>query len=108
MELADLPEAIGQRGPAAFLVTTNENRAHVISVSVALIAGSLQVEAGRRTMRNAVARPQVTLLWPHNAAHPHFSLLVDGHASVSADGAHLVITPSSAVLHRATGRGPDC
>jgi hypothetical protein len=35
--------------------------------------------------------------------HPKHSLLVDGTARASDDGEWLVITPTSAILHRAGG-----
>lgn len=108
MQLADLPAAIAQRGSAVFLLTVGEVRPHVVSVSVAVVAGQLEVGAGRRTARNVADHPEVTLLWPHDDTHPDNSLLVDGTASLTADGERLAIVASRAVLHRASGRGPAC
>lgn len=105
VDLADLPAAIADRGAAAFLVTSGEIRPHVVSVAVTVVGDHLEVGAGRRTAANATARPEVTLLWPVDAGHPANSLLVDGTASISADGERLEIVASSAILHRAGGRG---
>lgn len=108
VELTDLSAAIALRGPTAFLVTVGEVGPHVVSVSVAMVGGRLEVGAGRRTARNVADHPEVTVLWPHGVEDRDNSLLVDGTASLMADGERAVITPSSAVLHRARNRGPDC
>ncbi len=108
VELADLPDAIARRGPGAFLVTIGEGGPHVVSVSVAMVGGHLDMGAGRRTARNVAARPAVTLLWPHGVDHPDDSLLVDGTASLADDDDRLTVTPSSAILHRSGGVGGTC
>ena len=55
------------------------------------------LEAGRRTVGNAAARPAVALLWP--PAEPGgYSLIVDGDATTADD--RLVVAPTKAVLHR--------
>lgn len=121
MELADLAQTIAERGPAAFLVTVRETRPHIVSVKVSIAippptagagagAGAicgpvLVVGAGRRTAANIAIHSQVTLLWPYSPDHPGHSLLVDGTAVLADDGEQLVITPQSAILHRAGGRG---
>lgn len=104
VDLTELPAAVADRGPAAFLVTTGEERPHVVAVVVDVVDGALEVGAGRRTVANAAARPEVTLLWPADAAHPANSLLIDGTASPADQGERLRIAPSAAVLHRAGGR----
>jgi hypothetical protein len=104
VSLPDLPAVIEQRGAAAYLVTVRDTRPHVVEVSVAAREGRLVVAPGRRTSRNIVERPLVTLLWPVSAEHPDHSLLVDGTAQMTADGEWLEITPTSAVLHRVGGR----
>lgn len=104
VSLADLPTELVARGPAAFLVTVGSERPHIVSVTVTVVGDHLEVGAGRRTATNAAARPEITLLWPHDASHPDLSLLVDGRATASTDGERLVIVPSSAILHRAGGR----
>ncbi|MCU1496180.1 MAG: pyridoxamine 5-phosphate oxidase-like protein [Acidimicrobiales bacterium] len=104
IDLADLPAAVAERGEAAFLVTSGDVRPHVVAVVVEVVDGALEVGAGRRTAANAAGRPEVTLLWPADVAHPANSLLVDGTATLVADGERLRIVPATAVLHRAGGR----
>lgn len=104
MDLADLPDAIRDRGPAAFLVTIGDVRPHVVAVLVTVVDGHLEVGAGRRTAANVAERPTVTLLWPDGPTHPANSLLVDGTATASADGERLAIEPTGAILHRTGGR----
>lgn len=106
VELDDLPGRIGTRTAQAYLVTIRDQRPHVVSVAPAgRDDGALVVGAGRRTALNVAEHPEVTLLWPSDAGDPNHSLLVDGTAAPGADGETLVITPTSAILHRArTGR----
>lgn len=104
VKLEDLADVIGERGPDAYLVTVRDTRPHVVAVSVAVRDGLLVVGAGRRTARNIEDRPLATLLWPVSPGHPNHSLLVDGTARRSDDGEWLLITPTSAILHRAGGR----
>jgi hypothetical protein len=104
VKLEDLAGVIGERGPDAYLVTVRDTRPHVVAVSVAVRDGLLVVGAGRRTARNIEDRPLATLLWPVSSEHPNHSLLVDGTARRSDDGEWLLITPTSAILHRAGGR----
>jgi hypothetical protein len=102
--IEDLADTLTDRGPDAYLVTVRESRPHVVQVSVAVRGEVLVVAPGRRTPTNIAQHPDVTLLWPVDASHPHHSLLVDGTARMSVDGEWLEITPRSAVLHRAGGR----
>ncbi len=103
--LDDLGEAIARRTGQAYLVSIRGSRPHVVSVAPRSAPdGSLVVGAGRRTAANVAERPEVTLLWPADGGDPTHSLLVDGTAAASADGAELVVTPSSAILHRARTR----
>lgn len=101
VELADLPTRIAARTAQAYLVTVRESRPHVVSVTpVAGEAGTLVVGAGRRTSANIAEHPEVTLLWPVDEGDPKHSLLVDGTAAPGDDGETLVVTPTSAILHR--------
>lgn len=102
--LEDLPGVIDERGADAYLVTVRDTRPHVVAVSVVHRDEAIVVGAGRRTAVNVVDRPDATLLWPVSPEHPKHSLLVDGTARVSDDGEWLIITPTSAILHRAGGR----
>lgn len=104
VKLEDLAGVVGERGPDAYLVTVRDTRPHVVAVSVAVRDGLLVVGSGRRTAMNIEDRPLATLLWPTSPDHPKHSLLVDGTARRSDDGEWLLITPTSAILHRAGGR----
>lgn len=102
VDLADLAEAIAERGPAAYLVTVRDTRPHIVQVEVGWRGDALVVAAGRRTSINVATHPEVALLWPVDDRHPHHSLLVDATARV--EGEALVLAPTHAVLHRAGGR----
>jgi hypothetical protein len=102
--IEDLADTLADRGADAYLITVRDTRPHVVQVSVAVRGDVLVVAPGRRTARNIDDRPDVTLLWPVDASHPHHSLLVDGTARMSVDGEWLEIRPNAAVLHRAGGR----
>jgi hypothetical protein len=104
VRLEDLAGVIAERGPDAYLVTVRHDRPHVVAVSVGARGEALVVGAGRRTAMNIEDHPLATLLWPVTDAHPDHTLLVDGTATISDDGAWLLITPTSAILHRAGGR----
>lgn len=105
VELDDLPERIAGRTGQAYLVTIRDRRPHVVSVTPRVDAGTVVVGAGRRTAMNIAEHPEVTLLWPIDDGDPKHSLLVDGTAAPTASGEELVITPTSALLHRVrTGR----
>ncbi len=100
VELDDLPEQIAGRTGQAYLVTIRDQRPHVVSVTPHPHGGTIVVGAGRRTAMNVAGHPEVTLLWPTDDGDPQHSLLVDGTAAPTADGEELVITPTSAILHR--------
>lgn len=104
VKLEDLAGVIDERGPDAYLVTVRDTRPHIVAVAVAHRDGLLVVGAGRRTAINVEDRPLATLLWPVSPEHPKHSLLVDGTARRSDDGEWLIVTPTSAILHRAGGR----
>jgi len=101
VELDDLPAKVATRTGQAYLVTIRDERPHVVSVAPApQDDGTLVVGAGRRTALNIAERPEVTLLWPTDEGDPKHSLLVDGTAAPGPDGETLVVTPTSAILHR--------
>lgn len=101
VELPDLPDTIAGRTAQAYLVSIREQRPHVVSVApAAQDDGTLVVGAGRRTSLNIAEHPDVTLLWPTDEGDPKHSLLVDGIAALGPDGETLVVTPTSAILHR--------
>jgi hypothetical protein len=83
---------------AGYLLTSGDDRVKAVSAQPQLASGVLRVERpGRGSIANAAANPTVTLLYPPRSA-PGMSLLVDGTATV--DGDDVVITPTSAVLHK--------
>ncbi len=114
----DLTELATQLEPFgfAYLLTVGEQlRPHAVAVRPVLAEGLLTVEGlGRRTGDNLAARPDVSLVWPP-VEEGGYTLIVDGHAAVTASGA--TVEPSHAVLHRpadhaapagTTGCGSDC
>jgi hypothetical protein len=110
--LEALHDRIGEYGRRAFLVTTDGEHPHVVSVVVDLDGDRLVVEAGRRSSANVRAHPTVTLVWPPAAADGDYGLIVDGEGQ-PADGEQgpLAVAPTAAVLHRmadAAGDGPSC
>ncbi len=58
---------IGTFQSAPYLLTVSEDaRPHAVSVVVSWRDDELVMGAGNRSMANAVARPDVSLLWPSN------------------------------------------
>lgn len=93
-ELADRLDAY----PWGYLVTVRDDgRAQMLAVPTRYVDGHLVVTAGRGTMSNATARPNVTLLFP-GATGEDFSLIIDGDAMVVDE--QVAVTPTWAVLHR--------
>lgn len=111
VELAALRAELEKEGAAAYLVSVGEGGGpHVVSVLVSWVGDRLAVGAGRRTGRNVVDRPAVTLLWPA-AEDGGLSLLVDGTGEVA--GEQVLVTPTFAIRHRAVtdpdgSRRSDC
>ena len=107
-----LREETDRFGPVAFLLTVSDDgRPHAVSVPVAWAGEDLVAETGRRTARNASARPAVSLLW--GPVEPGgYSLIVDGDAAVTPvddpdrEGGRIAVRPTTAVLHRSAA-GPD-
>jgi hypothetical protein len=115
VKLDSLDEALADYGYAYLMTVGETQRTHVVAVTPALQDGVLRVEQpGRRTASNAETRPGASLVFP--PAEPGgYSLIVDGDAR--RDGDQLLVTPTSAVLHRpaepgagpsASGCGSDC
>ena len=98
----------------AYLMTVgNTHRSHAAAVVPSLAGGELLIrEPGNTTLKNARARPAVSLVWPPSSIE-EYSLIVDGTAEESPDG--ITVSPTRAVLHRPApspdGSGPcgsDC
>ncbi len=95
--LPDLPSAL-QAYPWGYLVTVRDDlRAQSLAVPTNWSDGALQMSAGTGTRANATARPDVTMVFP-SPIPGEYSLIVDGVATVLADG--ITVTPTWAVLHR--------
>ena len=105
VELAGLAEEVSRFGATPYLVTVGaDSRPHAVSVHVGWDGDRLVLRAGKTTVANAAARPDVMLLWSP-AAGGGFSLIVDGTAEVDgSDG--VAITPTAAVLHRQVSASP--
>src|SRR5215813_2824996 len=100
--------ATEERGGRAYVLTVSDDgRPHAVDALVAWEGDVLVADVGRRSARNATARPSVSLLYPVRAAGDH-SLIVDGTAAVvpGGDGHRLRVTPTWAVLHR-SAPAPD-
>lgn len=106
VDVAELAATLEKYG-FAYLVTVSEDQsAHVVAVRPVLEGAALVVEGlGRRTKGNVEARPAASLVWPPTEPGG-YTLIVDGHASVKAEAAHL--EPRHAVLHRPADHGHDC
>ena len=99
-DFAKLASAIRERGPAAYMMTVApDGRPHATYSPVRWEGSALWVEAGKQTVRNAEARPLVSLLFPVRTADD-YSLFVDGTATVDAAAQRLIVRPTRAVLHR--------
>lgn len=115
IDVTELPSAIAERGPAAYLLSVggdDEPTPHVVSVAVSVERDAtfdvrLVVGAGRTTSGNVGRHDAVTLLWPVSPAFPEHALVVDGVAALDPDGATISIRPTGAILHVATPSSPD-
>jgi hypothetical protein len=98
VDLADLPKTLADFG-RGYLLTTAEGRVKAVSVRVSAVDGALRVATpGRGSVANIGVNPVVTLLFPPQE-DGGFTLLVDGSAAVDHDD--VVVTPRSAILHKA-------
>jgi hypothetical protein len=94
--LEELPGKVTEY-PFCFLVTTGEERSHLLAVKPTVVETGLRCETGHSSRANVVRNPLVVLLFP--PVEPDgFSMIVDGEAEVNGDG--VVVTPTWAVLHR--------
>jgi len=97
--LPTLPSVIARYGDAPYLVTAGPSGApRVLQVRLDGVGASAWgCTAGRSAVANVAARPQAVLIFA-SLEGDGFSLLVDVDAA--AEGDRLVLTPTSAVLHR--------
>ena len=97
MAIPDLEAATVEYAWAYLLTVRDDLRPHVVAVTPVWRDGSLEMDVGRGTGRNAAERPAVTLCYPP-VQEGGYSLIVDGDASVSDQTVRF--TPTGAVLHR--------
>lgn len=95
--LEELPAALIEY-PWGYLITVGDDlRGRTLAVPTAIDDGVLRCVAGERTRGFALARPEVTMVFPPSSGTA-YSLIVDGVAVVTADGVD--IRPTWAVRHR--------
>jgi hypothetical protein len=94
--LEDLPDKLAEY-PWCYLVTTGEERPHLLAVKPSVVKDGLRFETGHSSRANVVRNSLVVLMFPP-AAPDGMSLIVDGEAEVNGDG--VVVRPTWAVLHR--------
>lgn len=95
--LEDLPAKLSEYS-WCYLVTSGEERPHLLAVKPSVVASGLRCETGHSSRANVVRNPLVVLMFPP-ALPDGMSLIVDGEGEVNGDG--VVIRPTWAVLHRA-------
>jgi hypothetical protein len=84
--------------PWGYVVTVSDSsQARLVAVPTRFDDGLLIAPAGPGTLRNATARPEVTMVFPPPAGSG-YSLIVDGVAEVVGDT--VCVRPTRAVLHR--------
>ena len=83
--------------PWCYLVTSGEERPHLLAVKLTVVESGLRCETGHSSRANVVRNPLVVLLFTPTETDG-FSMIVDGHGEVNGDG--IVVTPTWAVLHR--------
>lgn len=83
--------------PWCYLVTSGEERPHLLAVKPAAVQAGLRCETGHSSRANVVRNPLVVLLFPPTEVDG-YSMIVDGEASVDGDG--IVVNPTWAVMHR--------
>ncbi|HZU73646.1 MAG TPA: hypothetical protein VE990_12830 [Acidimicrobiales bacterium] len=99
VDLSALEAELTRFGSTPYLITVGDDgRPHAVSVHIGRHRAGLALRAGRTSVANAAARPDVALLWPPFEPGG-FSLIVDGRASAGDDGTVLV-EPTRSVLHR--------
>ncbi len=102
VSVEELFEQVGEWGSCYLLTVSDDERPHLLALRPTIESTSddrvLRLDAGGgRACRNAIARPNVSLVFP--PIDGGMSLVVDGVATV--DGARVDVRPIWAVLHRA-------
>lgn len=105
VDLAALADTMADYGLAYLLTVSDDHRPHAVSVQPVLRERALRIgAAGRRTLANLTARPDVTLLFPPSQPDG-YSLIVDGRARL--DGDLVSVEAAHAVLHRPADHAAD-
>lgn len=85
-----------------YLITSGEQRVHVVAVACNVDDGRVTIGGGGRTSRSNIASSErVTLVWPptvHDVEYRMYSVVADGDASVTGDD--IVVAVTNAVFHR--------
>jgi hypothetical protein len=102
--LEKLRQAIaGFATTATYLLTVSaDGRPHSVAVAPEWDGDELVMGAGKTSVGNAAARPQVSLVWAPGEAGG-YSLIVDATVTATALGdgdSSVTVQPTSAVLHR--------
>lgn len=108
VDIAELAQHLRHYGFAYLLTVDDDQRPHAVAVHPTLDGRSLELRGLGRTSRgNLEARPDIALVWPP-FEHGGYSLIVDGHATLTDAGAS--VEPTHAILHRPaeSGTGHDC
>ena len=83
--------------PWCYLVTSGDERPHLLAVKPSLVKDGLRFETGHSSRANVVRNPLVVLMFPPPQPDG-MSLIVDGEGEVNGDG--VLVHPTWAVLHR--------
>lgn len=94
--LEELPDKLAEYS-WCYLVTSGEERPHLLAVKPSLVKAGLRCETGHSSRANVVRNPLVVLMFPPSQPDG-LSLIVDGEGEVNGDG--VVVRPTWAVLHR--------
>lgn len=101
VEPAAIADQLADR-PYAFVLTTSDDRVHVVSLRPRVSADTVAFgPIGRSTTTDVERNPQVTVVWPGGAGpgeHAAYSLIADGRGEIRAG--ELVVVIDRAVLHR--------
>ncbi|MDA2891676.1 pyridoxamine 5'-phosphate oxidase family protein [Mycolicibacterium sp. BiH015] len=98
VDLDTLADTLGDFSFAYLVTVGDDYRAHTVAIQPVLKGDVFRIgSVGNSTRRNAVAHPDVTLVWPPRETGG-YTLIVDGRADAADEG--LRVTPTGAVLHR--------
>lgn len=93
---------VGRWGFGYLTTVSDDGRPHMLALRPVIGDAATPVlrfdAGGGRACRNALARPDVAVMFPPAAHSDGFSLVLDGTAAV--DGAFVDVTVTSALLHR--------